>query len=58
LVVDDTKYDVTKIVAMASIDGENVEQLIANLCQTWILLCKSNDEKKKTLWEELWNMKL
>jgi hypothetical protein len=58
LVANDTKHDVTKIMAMASIDRENVEQLLAKLWQSWILLCKRNDENKKTLWEELRNMKL
>jgi hypothetical protein len=48
-----------QVMVVASLDGKNVEQLLTNLWQTWILFYKSLMMKRKeTLGEELWNMKL
>jgi hypothetical protein len=48
-----------KVMTVASLNGENVEQLPTNLWQTWILLYESSMMKiKETLCKELWNIKL
>jgi hypothetical protein len=48
-----------QVMVVTSLNGEKVEQLPTNLWQTWILLYKNSMmERKETLCEELWNMKL